>query len=69
MQYPISVTGIMLRNAGKELIVEAEINGRWVVVIREWVGPMEFAVSHIVEPLGIQRRMNESLNTVVPEKV
>jgi hypothetical protein len=50
---PICITGLMVRNEGKRLIAEIEYNGQWVEVINEWVGPMEFVISHIVEPIGM----------------
>jgi len=59
----VPVSGIMLRNAGQELIVEAEIDGNWVEVIREFVGPMQFSISYIVEPDGILRNVGAFLPT------
>lgn len=52
---PICITGLMVRNLGDRIIAEVEVDGRWVVVISELVGPMDFVISHIVEPLGISR--------------
>ena len=53
----IKVTGIMLRGDGRDVVVEAEIGGKWVEIIRELVtcdGAVH-TVSHIVEPAGMRR--------------
>lgn len=47
---PIAVTGIWLKNIGTDVIVEAEIEGQWVEVIRE---RSDGIFSHIVEPGGM----------------
>jgi hypothetical protein len=52
-QKPIEVTGIMLRGDGKDIVVEAEINGAWREVIREFAGDTD-TISHIVEPSGMR---------------
>lgn len=49
---PIPVTGIWLKNIGEYTIVEAEIFGEWVEVIRE---RSDGAFSHIVEPGGMTK--------------
>lgn len=48
----VSVSGIHLVAEGRDIVVRAEVDGRWVEVIRELNdGP----ISHIVEPGGIQK--------------
>ena len=49
------LSGIRLRVGGDYIVVDAEIGGRWVEVIREYC-PYEGTISHIVEPLGILSR-------------
>jgi len=46
----IPVLGIRLRKAGKYTVVDAEIGGTWIEVIRE-LSDGEFC--HIVEPSGM----------------
>jgi hypothetical protein len=46
----VPVMGIRLRKEGKHTIVDAEIGGTWIEVIRE-LSNNEFC--HIVEPSGI----------------
>lgn len=46
----VPVMGIRLRKEGKYTIVDAEIGGAWIEVIRE-LSDNEFC--HIVEPSGI----------------
>lgn len=47
----VSVSGIHLVTEGADIVVRAEVDGRWVEVIRELNdGP----ISHIVEPGGIK---------------
>lgn len=52
---PISVTGIMLQDGATddELLVLAEIDGEWRVVIQTRHQP-GMLLSHIVEPLGMR---------------
>ena len=57
-QLPVEITGLMLRNAGSYIYVELEINGKWVEVLREFCGPMETAISVIMEPDGIRNIIN-----------
>lgn len=47
------VMGIRLRKEGKHTVVDAEIGGDWIEVIRE-LSDGEFC--HIVEPSGIMSR-------------
>ena len=54
----ITITGLMLRNEGNDIIVELEIDGKWVEVIKEYL-PSDAIVSHIVEPLGILKAVEE----------
>lgn len=54
---PICITGLMVRNEGERIISEVEIDGQWIEVINELCGPMEFAISHIVEPAGIIQKL------------
>lgn len=54
----VEVSGIFLRRLGDYVIVEAEVEGRWVEVIREH---HDGAFSHIVEPSGIRARLLQSL--------
>ena len=51
---PITITGIHLHSMGDgSVLVDAEIDGRWVTVIREHY--VESGIlSHIVEPLGMR---------------
>ena len=53
------ITGIKLWRDGtwpnERAVVEVEIDGRWVEVIRERA---DGAFSHIVEPLGIQAALD-----------
>ena len=49
----IPVMGIMLRKEGEYTIVEAEIGGTWIEVIRE---RSDGSFSHIVEPDGMYAR-------------
>ena len=55
---PVSVTAIWLKNIGDDVIVEAEIAGKWVEVIRERA---DGAYSHIVESGGITTAHLKSL--------
>jgi hypothetical protein len=50
---PIAVTGIHLLRIGDNIIVNAEIDGKWVTVIEEYA---EAPFSHIVEPAGMRAR-------------
>lgn len=65
MNEPIAVTGIMLRRYGNYAIVEAEIDGKWVMVVSE---PLDSNFSHIVEPSGmrlaVERQTNAEAGTV-----
>lgn len=54
---PISIDGIMLRKEGDYTIVEVDIDGHWVTVIREL---SEGNFSHIVEPDGIRGRFEDN---------
>ena len=49
----IPVMGIRLRKEGKYTIVDAEIGGAWIEVIREL---SDGAFCHIVEPEGMYER-------------
>lgn len=51
-QEPVPITGVFLKRIGQYAIVEVEIAGKWVEVIREHADGF---YSHIVEPLGIRR--------------
>lgn len=55
-QEPIAVNGIHLVRHGDYVIVKAEIDGRWVEVIREHY---DGSFSHIIEPLGMRRKVHE----------
>lgn len=57
-QEAVPVTGIHLVRIGGYVIVKAEIDGKWVEVIREW---HDGSFSHIVEPLGMRRRQADAL--------
>lgn len=50
-QEPIAVMGIHLFRIGEHVVVSAEIDGKWVEVIRE---RHDGAFSHIVEPSGMR---------------
>lgn len=54
---PVCVTGIMLRGDGRDIVVEAEIDGEWREVIREFAPYSDetVAISHIVEPSGMRK--------------
>ena len=54
MQEPITVSGIQLVRIGDYAIVNVEVDGKWVEVIREHV---EGSFSHIVEPSGIRTKL------------
>lgn len=58
----VPVMGIRLRKEGKHTVVDAEIGGAWIEVIRE-LSDGEFC--HIVEPAGMYSRYY-SLGFVVP---
>lgn len=62
-QEPVAVTGIMLRGDGKDIVVEAEVEGRWVEVIREFAANPD-TISHIVEPSGIRNAPPSRLGVV-----
>lgn len=49
----VPVLGIRLRKDGKHTVVDAEIGGAWIEVIRE-LSAAEFC--HIVEPAGMWSR-------------
>ena len=51
MQEPITVSGIQLVRIGDYAVVNVELNGKWVEVIREHV---EGSFSHIVEPTAYE---------------
>lgn len=57
-QAPVPVTGIHLVRLGDYVVVNAEIDGKWVEVIREY---HDDSFSHIVEPLGMRRRQAEMI--------
>jgi len=48
-KHHVEITAVWLRNVGETLIVEVEIDGVMIPAISEYVGKMEFSVSHIVE--------------------
>lgn len=52
-QQAVPVTGIHLVRIGDYVIVRAEMDGKWVDVIKEH---HDGSFSHIVEPLGMRRR-------------
>lgn len=52
MKEAVEVTGIHLLRIGDSVIVRAEVDGKWVEVIREH---HDGYFSHIVEPGGILR--------------
>lgn len=49
----VPVMGICLRKEGKDTVVDAEIGGAWIEVIRE---RSDGAFCHIVEPAGMRSR-------------
>ena len=49
---------IMLRLINGRCFVEVEHDGKWVIILDE-LGPV---ISHIVEPLGIQMRIDKARN-------
>jgi hypothetical protein len=53
---PVSVRAIWLRSYvdGRKLEVLAEIEGRWVSLIRESVADVGGMISHVVERAGIE---------------
>lgn len=57
---PVSVTGIWLKRIGDDVIVDAEICGQWVEVIREH---HDGSFSHIVEPGGMLNAFMRHLST------
>jgi len=48
--------GIWLMTEGNHVIVRIERDGKWIEVIREYVGAVP-PVSHIVEPTGIETKL------------
>ncbi len=54
MNESIEITGLMVRTLGQYICVEVEIDGKWHVVIREFIGNTETSISHIIEPRGIR---------------
>lgn len=48
---PVPVTGIHLVRIGDNVIVNAEIDGKWVTVIEEYA---DSRFSHIIEPSGMR---------------
>lgn len=59
----VKVTGIWLRGDGNDVVVEAEIGGQWVEVIREHLATPygePHTVSHIVEVAGIRKATREA---------
>lgn len=52
-QAPVPISGIHLVRLGDYVVVKAEIDGKWVEIIREH---HDGSFSHIVEPLGMRRR-------------
>lgn len=55
-----TVTGVHLRSVGSEkgpqyVEVLVEVAGMWVPIIKEQVADVGGTISHIVEPLGIER--------------
>ncbi len=56
-QTPVPVSGIHLVRIGDYVVVKAEIDGKWVEVIREH---HDGSFSHIVEPLGMRRRQADA---------
>lgn len=56
---PISVTGIHLVRIGDNVMVNAEIDGKWVTVIEEYA---EAPFSHIVEPSGMRAAAEKQAN-------
>lgn len=54
MKDRIEVMGIHLLRLGSYVIVRAEIDGRWVEVIKEYDPDGKTPFSHIVEPGGIR---------------
>lgn len=56
-QQPVPVTGIHLVRLGDYVVVKAEIDGKWVEVIREH---HDGSFSHIVEPNGMRSRAQKA---------
>lgn len=54
----MNITAIHLVRIGDHVFVKAEIDGRWVTVIKEHV---DGAFSHIVEEGGMVKASNEDL--------
>jgi hypothetical protein len=63
MKDSVSVQGVMLRRSGSDAIVEVEIEGKWVEVIREQA---DANYSHIVEPHGIRNAVEGKPSAVNP---
>jgi len=51
----VEVRRVMLRSEGDDLIVEMEIGGHWIEVIRASDGRRASTPSQIVEPAGLLR--------------
>lgn len=57
MSESVAITAIMLRRHGNSMVVEAEIDGEWVVAIKEYdpyIPDVSPPHSHIVEAAGIR---------------
>lgn len=55
----IEISGVMVRTVGFALIVECEVDGRWIQIFNERIAMpdgSEPRIGHIIEPLGIRQR-------------
>lgn len=65
----MNITAVWLKRLGKDAVVEIEVDGKWIEVIRE---RFDGAFSHIVESSGMVRAQicaqgNPDYGTVSPE--
>lgn len=61
---PVTITAVWVRNTGERIEALVEIDGEFVKILDDYCGPMEFAISHIVEGRGILSYQNAALRQV-----
>jgi hypothetical protein len=50
---------LQLATAGEFIEVRILVDGRWVTVVREYVGRLEITIDHTVYPLGMVEAVQE----------
>lgn len=59
MDQPKEYKALFLRAEGDDVVLEIEVEkGKWVELIRE---KMDSPFSHIIEPLGIKKRVKDGI--------